>query len=77
LGLAGLQYLYQDDIRVKSPLKRAGGRGSGQWEPITWEEALAEVTARLKELRLNHLSHTVAFLNGAGEGSQTQLVPDF
>jgi anaerobic selenocysteine-containing dehydrogenase len=77
LGLAGLQYLYQDDIRVKSPLKRAGGRGSGQWAPITWEEALSEVTARLKELRLNHLPHTVAFLNGAGEGSQSQLSARF
>ncbi|MBI4764202.1 MAG: molybdopterin-dependent oxidoreductase [Deltaproteobacteria bacterium] len=77
LGLAGLQYLYQEDIRVRSPLKRAGGRGSGQWKPIAWEEALSEVTARLKELRLNHLSHTVAFLNGAGEGSQTQLAARF
>jgi anaerobic selenocysteine-containing dehydrogenase len=77
LGLAGLQYLYQEDIRVKSPLKRAGGRGSGHWKPISWEEAIAEVTSRLKELRQNNLTHTVAFLNGEGEGSQVQLVARF
>jgi menaquinone reductase, molybdopterin-binding-like subunit len=77
LGLAGLQYLYQDDIRVKSPLKRTGGRGSGQWKPISWEEAISEVTSRLKELRQNKLTHTVAFLNGEGEGSQSQLAARF
>ncbi len=77
LGLAGLQYLYQEDIRIKSPLKRTGARGDGQWKPITWEEGLSEVTSRLKELRQNKLSHTVAFLNGEGEGSQTQLAARF
>ena len=29
--------------RVLHPLRRVGERGSGQWEQITWEEALAEV----------------------------------
>jgi menaquinone reductase, molybdopterin-binding-like subunit len=77
MGLAGLQYLYQDDIRVKSPLKRTGGRGNGQWKPISWEEAISEVTSRLKELRQNNLTHTVAFLNGEGEGSQVQLAARF
>jgi menaquinone reductase, molybdopterin-binding-like subunit len=77
LGLAGLQYLYQEDIRVKSPLKRAGARGAGEWKPISWEEALSEVTSRLKELRQNNLPHTVALLNGEGEGSQARLAARF
>jgi anaerobic selenocysteine-containing dehydrogenase len=77
LGLAGLQYLYQEDIRIKSPLKRAGSRGAGAWKPIPWEEALSEVTSKLKELRQNNLSHTVAFLDGEGEGSQAQLAARF
>ncbi len=29
--------------RVLHPLRRVGERGSGKWEQITWEEALAEV----------------------------------
>jgi len=77
LGLAGLQYLYQENIRVKSPLKRTGARGAGAWKPITWEDALSEVTSKLKELRQNNLSHTVAFLDGEGEGSQAQLAARF
>lgn len=77
LGLAGLQYLYQEDIRLKSPLKRTGARGGGAWKPITWEEALSEVSSKLKELRQNNLSHTVAFLDGEGEGSQAQLAARF
>ena len=77
LGLAGLQYLYQEDIRVKSPLKRIGARGKGQWKPISREEALLEVTTRLKEFRQKDLSHTVAFLDGEGEGSQAYLAARF
>ena len=77
LGLAGLQYLYQEDIRVKSPLKRIGGRGEGKWKPITREEALTELSSKLKELRQNNLSHTVALLDGEGEGSQAQLAARF
>jgi anaerobic selenocysteine-containing dehydrogenase len=77
LGLAGLQYLYQENIRVKSPLKRIGGRGGGQWKSITWEEAMSELTSKLKELRQNNLSHTVALLDGEGEGSQAQLASRF
>ncbi len=77
LGLAGLQYLYQEDIRVKSPLKKIGGRGGGKWKPITREEALSELSSKLKELRQNNLSHTVAFLDGEGEGSQAQLAARF
>ncbi len=77
LGLSGLQYLYHEDIRVKSPLKRYGTRGGGEWKPITWEEAISQVASSLKDLREKNLSHTVAFLDGEGEGSQAQLVTRF
>jgi menaquinone reductase, molybdopterin-binding-like subunit len=77
LGLAGLQVLYHEDIRVKTPMKRDGARGGGKWKPITWEEALSLVASRLIELREKNLSHTVAFLDGEGEGSQSQLVTRF
>ena len=32
-----------DPTRVKYPLKRVGERGSGQWQRISWEQALNEI----------------------------------
>jgi DMSO reductase family type II enzyme molybdopterin subunit len=40
-GLAWSRELYAPD-RIRFPLRRAGERGEGRWERISWEEALAE-----------------------------------
>jgi anaerobic selenocysteine-containing dehydrogenase len=34
--------------RVLTPLKRTGPKGSGQFKPVSWNEALDEITARWK-----------------------------
>ncbi|MDR0515387.1 MAG: molybdopterin-dependent oxidoreductase [Coriobacteriaceae bacterium] len=39
-----------DPARVNHPLRRVGERGSGQWERVSWEEALDGITSRLKGL---------------------------
>ena len=36
--------------RVLTPLRRAGPKGSGRFEAVGWDEALAEVAARLREI---------------------------
>ncbi|GAW91247.1 molybdopterin-dependent oxidoreductase [Calderihabitans maritimus] len=41
-GQAGIQTCY-DPYRVTQPLKRVGPRGSGKWQPISWEQALTEI----------------------------------
>ena len=41
-GQAGIKELY-DPLRIKHPLKRAGPRGSGKWQVITWEQAVEEI----------------------------------
>ncbi len=38
-GQAGINQVYDPD-RLLHPLKRAGSRGEGKWEQISWEEAL-------------------------------------
>ncbi len=42
-GNAGIQSIY-DPYRITVPLKRKGPRGSGQWQPIGWEQLIKEVS---------------------------------
>lgn len=40
----GTQDAYSQPDRITSPLKRAGKRGEGKWEPIEWDQLIKEVT---------------------------------
>ena len=40
---------YHED-RVRTPLRRVGPKGSGQFTPISWDEALTEVAERLNAI---------------------------
>jgi anaerobic selenocysteine-containing dehydrogenase len=39
-----------DPQRVLHPLRRSGPKGSGQFERVSWDEALADIAARLKAI---------------------------
>jgi anaerobic selenocysteine-containing dehydrogenase len=71
-GLAGLQALYDPD-RIRQPLRRKGPRGSGQWEPISWDSALDELTTRLRELRTRSEAQRVGILCGRERGIMRDL----
>ena len=62
-GQAGRQYVYRKD-RVLTPLRRVGERGEGKFEPITWDEAYAEITARLNRAKADYGPSSVAFYSG-------------
>jgi anaerobic selenocysteine-containing dehydrogenase len=47
-----LDRVYHSD-RLTTPLRRNGTKGSGQYEQITWEDALGEIADRLGELASN------------------------
>ncbi len=67
-GQAGLQFLYDPD-RIKGPMRRRGERGSGDYEQITWDQAIQEVAAKLLEIRNGDGPHTLAFMSGRNRGS--------
>ena len=52
--------------RVGIPLRHVGPRGSGEFEPIGWDEALDEVAQRLMEARENQGTASVLHATGAG-----------
>jgi anaerobic selenocysteine-containing dehydrogenase len=37
-----------DPERIRYPLRRVGKRGGGQWERVTWDEALDDIAARIR-----------------------------
>jgi anaerobic selenocysteine-containing dehydrogenase len=47
-GQAGVQALYHPD-RIQTPLKLAGRRGSGVYQPITWKEAQQLLVTQLQQ----------------------------
>ncbi len=45
-----ISYTYYPE-RLLYPLRRVGKRGEGRWQRISWDEALGEISARMKTLR--------------------------
>lgn len=62
-GLSNRQYLYRAD-RIRTPLRRVGERGEGKFEPITWEEAYAEIAQRLNAIKAESGPESVLFYSG-------------
>jgi anaerobic selenocysteine-containing dehydrogenase len=50
--------------RVNYPLKRTGARGAGQWERITWDQALTEIAAKLADIKEHFGAEAVATAGG-------------
>lgn len=69
-----LERTYHAD-RLTKPLRRVGAKGSGQFEPVSWGEAIAEIAQRLRAVIAEYgaeavlpysYSGTLGFLQGEG-----------
>jgi len=69
-GRAYLRRQYHPD-RLLTPLRRAGRRGSGEFRPISWDEALDTVAAQFE--RVKHQYGSSALFVPYGTGSYNQL----
>lgn len=50
-GIRAVQEWTYQDARLRTPLRRTGPRGSGNFEPVTWDTALDEIAERLAAIR--------------------------
>lgn len=75
-GVAGLQALYDPD-RLRGPMKRVGARGQGQWQPVSWDEAIATVVQHLQGLRAKGEAHTLLLMAGQVRGLMQNLLLRF
>ena len=52
-----------DTDRILTPMKRDGPRGSGKWRPVSWDDAISDIAARvrraLQEKRQNEVVYHV------------------
>ena len=75
-GQAGLQVLYHPD-RITHPIKRTGPRGSGEFQQITWDDALKELSAHLSALQASKSTDALAFLAKPLSGQRHELIERF
>ncbi len=64
-GITVIEQMYHPD-RLLHPLRRVGPRGSGQWEQISWDEALDTIAERLMVLKQTHGPECISTITGTG-----------
>lgn len=74
MGAGGLQLLYNENCRFTSPMKRVGPRGAGRFMEISWEEAIEEVSKRVKELREGGKPEKIVAIDGNRAGSTISVL---
>ena len=54
------------ESRLRHPLKRVGPKGTHEFEPISWDEALDTIVNRLNDIKETHGPEVVGFYTGTG-----------
>jgi anaerobic selenocysteine-containing dehydrogenase len=75
-GQAALQVTYHPD-RIKGPLALTGARGSGEYQSISWDEALKRLNAQLSPLASAKQKGSFVFLSEPLNGQRKTIVQNF
>ncbi|MDJ0928384.1 MAG: molybdopterin-dependent oxidoreductase [Gammaproteobacteria bacterium] len=62
-GLRHSKYMYGRQ-RVLYPMKRAGERGEGKWERISWDQACTEIADKFIDYAVEHGPESITFAMG-------------
>lgn len=69
---ATIQLAYHPD-RLTYPVKRVGPRGSGQWERITWDEALNTIAERMLAYKESNGAESIVVGYGTGRDNEAAV----
>ena len=72
-GLAQVERL-QHPERLRHPLRRIGAKGGGQWERISWNEALALLAEKFRERISRGEGKSMAFAQGTPKGLELYMM---
>lgn len=72
----GTQVVYDPD-RLRQPMRRTGPRGAPTFEPVSWDDALADLGTRLGTLRAEGKSHLLGIVAGRERGMMLDLFRRF
>jgi len=61
---ANIAYFQNNPERLRFPLKKVGDR----FERVSWDQALDEIAAKLKEIVQTHGPRSIAYMGGGGQG---------
>jgi len=75
-GQAAIEITYHPD-RVGHPLKRAGARGDGKFEDISWEQAMSDLIEKLDALAASNSQKALTILTGRRNGMRQALMTQF
>lgn len=75
-GQASVQEEYHPD-RIEGPLRRVGERGSGNFVAISWDEALSQLSGRLRQIRQGGRQADVVMVTNQLRAHQAMLADGF
>ena len=76
MGESGLELLYHPD-RIRQPMRRKGKKGESGWEPISWDEAMKQISQMLRTLVKEKQAGRFGFLLGDRNTLLTQFAGIF
>ncbi len=56
--------LMYEPSRLKYPMKRAGARGAGKWQRVSWDQALSEIADKIIDVSVKDGSECVVYDHG-------------
>lgn len=74
-GLSHVQRIYNAE-RLQYPLRRKEGtpRGGGEWERISWDEAMDELVSKMQSIMQQYGSTAVAMTQGTTSGAVSPMI---